>query len=87
MDDPTGRPEDTREFLAMWNAATEAHLVHRLTDVLVGLVARNPQTVLISRDQCAALAPHVLRALHAASQPGATAEEGVRYLADVAERG
>ena len=83
MEEMHGRPEDTREFLAMWNAATEAHLVHRLTDVLMGLVARNPQTVLISRDQCATLAPHLLRALHAASQPGATAEEGVRYLAEV----
>lgn len=86
MDDPHGRPEDTREFLTMWNAATEAHLVHRLTDVLVDLVAANPQTVLISRDQCAALAPHILRALHAASLPNATAEEGVRYLVEAAAR-
>ena len=78
------RPEDTREFLAMWNSATEAHLVHRLTGILVDLMARNPQTVLISRDQCAVIAPHILHALHAAAQPGATAEEGVRYLADVA---
>jgi hypothetical protein len=81
------RPEDTREFLAMWNAATEAHLVQRLTDVLVGLVATNPQTRLITRDQCAVLAPHILRALHAASQPTSTAEEGVRYLADAARGG
>lgn len=87
MNDPNGRPEDTREFLAMWNAATEPHLVHRLTDVLVGLVARNPQTVLISRDQCATLAPYILRALQAAALPNATAEEGVRYLAEAAADG
>lgn len=84
--DQSERPEDTREFLAMWNAATEAHLVHRLTDVLVDLVARNPQTVLISRDQCAVLAPHILHALHESSLPQATAEDGVRYLAEVAAK-
>lgn len=87
MNEFTGRPEDTREFLTMWNAATEAHLAHRLTDILSELVRRNPQTALISRDQCAVLAPHVLRALHAASLPNATAEEGVRYLAEVASEG
>ena len=87
MDDSNGRPEDTREFLTMWNAATEPHLVHRLTEVLVDLVARNPQTVLISRDQCATLAPYILRALQAASLPSATAEEGVRYLAEAARSG
>ena len=85
MDETSGRPEDTQEFLTMWNAATEAYLVHRLTDVLAALVKRNPQTTLINRDQCAVLAPHILRAMQAASLPNATAEQGVKYLATVAE--
>ena len=86
MDGFSERPEDTREFLVMWNAATEAHLAHRLTDVLEQLVARNPHTALISRDQCAVLAPYLLRALHAASLPQGGVEEGVRYLAEAARR-
>jgi hypothetical protein len=85
MNSSTGRPDDTREFLVMWNAATEAHLAHRLTDILKDLVGHNPQTVLITRDQCAVLAPFILRALHAASLPNATVEDGVQFLAAAAQ--
>jgi hypothetical protein len=78
------RPQDTREFLAQWNAATEAHLTDRLTDVLERLAKVEQRTRSESPD-VTVLAPHVLHALQVAATPGATVHDAIDFLAALAE--
>jgi hypothetical protein len=76
-------PENTREFLALWNDAVEEHLVHQLAQSLPGL---DPGKAAPSSAQVPALARHVVRALRLAALSG-DAAAAVRYLADAAQPG
>jgi hypothetical protein len=85
MTEPTDRPQDTREFLAQWNAATEAHLTDRLTEILQRLAAEDGRRGKVSVGLYAALAPHVLHALQVAATPGATVHDAIEFLAALAD--
>jgi hypothetical protein len=80
MDQPYEPPQDTREFLAQWNAATEAHLHAKLTDILRRLGARELPHEEVPLEIYEALAESVLRALQVASEPRATVHDAVDYL-------
>ncbi len=80
MDHPYEPPHDTREFLAQWNAATEAHLQAKLTDILRQLGTRELPHEEVPPEIYEALAESVLRALQVASQPAATVHDAVDYL-------
>jgi hypothetical protein len=86
MTEPNDRPQDTREFLAQWNAATEAHLTERLTEVLAGLVAAETRRGSAGPDTYATLAPHILHALQVAATPGATVHDAIDFLAALGDR-
>lgn len=85
MTQPNDRPQDTREFLAQWNAATEAHLTDRLTEVLEQLAVAETRRGTAASDVYATLAPHILHALQLAATPGATVHDAIDFLATLAE--
>lgn len=74
------RPSDTREFLAQWNAATEAHLTVKLTAILQKIGGPIPELEPSSTEPYDALAPYVLRALQVAAHPGATVHDAIDFL-------
>lgn len=86
MNLPPEPPHDTQEFLAQWNAATEAHLTDKLTEILEQLGASGAGQTSAAPDLVAALAPHVLHALQVAANPGATVHDAIDYLSAIAER-
>lgn len=76
-------PENTREFLALWNDAVEDHLVRQLAHALPDL-ARD-----VSLDDpvhATAFARPLVRALRLSAMSG-DAAVAVRYLADAAPGG
>ena len=79
------RPNDTREFVAMWHAATQEPLTLRLVDVLHRLGQHDPRTSRLTRAEWEVLAPHLLRALQVADHPDTGVHEAIDYLARVAE--
>ena len=81
MTEPNERPQDTKEFLARWNAATEGVLTDRLTEILARLTEREAQTVAGRSTLLETLAPHLLRALQVAATPGSTVHDAIDYLA------
>jgi len=83
---PPDPPHDTQEFLAQWNAATEAHLTDKLTEVLEQIAVSGAGEPPVASDLVAALAPHVLHALQVAANPGATVHDAIDYLSAIAER-
>ena len=82
MQDDLGKPQDTREFVAMWNSATADHLAHQLTAVLRQLGARVPGAPALSDSQAAALAPVLIGAFQVAASPDGGAHAAVRFLAE-----
>ena len=74
------RPTDTREFLAQWNAATEAHLTVKLTAILHKIGGTVQELDADSAEAYERLAPYVLRALQVAAHPGATVHDAVDFL-------
>lgn len=84
MDELEDLPKDTREFLAQWNAATEAHLTDKLAAILQQLGSGAPPFINVAVEPYASLAPHVLRALQIAADPGATVHDAIEYLAESA---
>jgi hypothetical protein len=81
--DPGRTPEDTREFVALWNDTVEDHLVRQLAEFLPAL-ARN-----LSPDDAAhatAMARPLVQALRLSAVSGDVAA-AVRYLADAARGG
>ena len=74
-------PENTREFVALWNDTVEDHLVRQLAECLPAL-ARD-----LSLDDAAhatAMALPLVRALRLSAMSGDPAA-AVRYLADAAQ--
>jgi hypothetical protein len=82
-DDSRDSPENTREFVALWNDTVEDHLVRQLAQSLPAL-ARD-----LSLDDAAhatAMARPLVRALRLSAVSG-DAAAAVRYLADAAQGG
>jgi hypothetical protein len=81
--DPRRTPEDTREFIALWNDTVEDHLVRQLAQSLPAL-ARDLS--LDDSAHAAAFARPLVRALRLSAVSGDPAA-AVRYLADAAGAG
>ena len=84
MDNPRTPPQDTREFMAMWNSATADHLTHKLEGVLCGLAARVPTVGTIDEPRAAVLAPILIRAFQVAASPEGGVHAAVQFLAEYA---
>ena len=82
MDEPRTTPQDTREFMALWNSATADHLTHKLEGVLRGLADRVPAAGTIEEPRAAALAPILLRAFQVAASPEGGVHAAVQFLAE-----
>ena len=82
MPDDLRAPENTREFMAMWNTVTADHLSHKLSGVLQQLSARLPDTPPLDESQAAALSPLLVRALQVAASPDGGVHAAVRFLAE-----
>lgn len=86
MDETDELPKDTREFLAQWNAATEIHLTAKLATLLQQLGGQAPAIITVPMEPYASLAPHMLRALQIAADPGATVHDAIDYLQEIADQ-
>jgi hypothetical protein len=84
MDKERKGPENTREFLAMWNDATAEHLAHRVTGILQQLSRSGPPEALLNEAQAAALSPLVVRALQIAAAPDGGVHAAVQFLGEFA---
>jgi hypothetical protein len=82
MDDTFRPPENTREFVAMWHAVTEEHLVSKLTVILQQL-AKAESGGELSQAQAAELAPHLVRALQVAASPEGGVHAAMQYLGEL----
>lgn len=80
------QPQDTKEFLARWNAATEGVLTERLTEILARLSEKDVPGTASRASIIEALGPHVLHALQVAGAPGSTVHDAIDYLASLADR-
>ena len=82
-DDSRYIPENTREFVALWNDTVEDHLVRQLAQSLPAL-ARDLS--LNDSAHATAMARPLVRALRLSAVSG-DAAAAVRYLADAAQGG
>jgi hypothetical protein len=80
--DGEARPRDTREFVAQWNAATEAHLVHRLQQVLGDMVATGVMPNL-THAEIERFTPMLVRALQVAAAREGGAHQAIQYLSEL----
>ncbi len=80
--DGDARLWNTREFVAQWNAATEAHLVHQLQQVL-GDMAATGVTPNLSQPEIERLAPMLVRALQVAAAKEGGAHAAIQYLSEL----
>ena len=76
------KPRNTREFVAQWNAATEAHLVHRLQQVLGDMAARGVVPNL-TQTEIERLTPMLVRAFQVAAAPEGGANAAIQYLSEL----
>jgi len=84
MDETLKPPENTQEFLAMWNVVTADHLVHKLTTVLQDLGRRLPQPVVLDQPSATALATQLVHAFQVAASPQGGAHAAVQLLTELA---
>jgi hypothetical protein len=82
VDEPRIPPQDTREFMALWNSATADHLSHKLAGVLQDLARRLPELPPIDEPHAGALAPVLLRAFQVAAAPEGGVHAAVQFLAE-----
>ena len=82
MDEQRPSPQDTREFMALWNSATADHLTHKLTGVLQDLARRVPDVGPVSGSQAAAVSPILIRAFQLAASPEGGVHAAVQFLAE-----
>jgi hypothetical protein len=75
-------PQDTREFMALWNSATADHLTHKLTTVLQELGPRVSDFTPLTEEQAAAVAPVLIRAFQVAASPEGGVHAAVQFLAE-----
>jgi hypothetical protein len=83
-DEGPRRPENTKEFVAMWNAVTEEALTHKLTGVLPHLARGLSSPVELGDSQAEALSPVLLRAFHIAASPQGGVGAAVQFLGELA---
>ena len=76
------RPRDTREFVAQWNAATEAHLVNRLHQVLGDMVAKGVVPNL-TKAEIERVAPMLVRAFQVAAMHDGGAHAAIQHLSEL----
>ncbi|HET6577932.1 MAG TPA: hypothetical protein VFG66_06390 [Gemmatimonadales bacterium] len=84
MPDEPRSPENTREFVAMWNSATADHLAHKLSEILRQLARRQPNVSALDETQAAALSPLLIRALQVAASPEGGVHAAVQFLGEYA---
>lgn len=82
MDEPRIPPQDTREFMALWNTATADHLTHKLAGVLHDLPDRVPEFPRMDEAQAGATALILLRAFQVAAGPEGGVHAAVQFLAE-----
>jgi hypothetical protein len=82
MDQPSGRPTDTREFMAMWNAVTAEHLTHKLTGALQELAQRVPNAPAITAAEAEAMAPLLIHAFQVAAAKDGGVHAAVQFLVE-----
>lgn len=86
MPDDLRPPENTREFVAMWNAATAAHLEHKLRGILQQLTRSLPDAAMLDEAQAAALSPVLILAMQVAASPEGGVHAAVQFLGEYAAR-
>jgi hypothetical protein len=84
MHDELKSPENTREFVAMWNNVTADHLAYKLSEVLRQLAHRLPNGPALDEAQAAALSPLLIRALQVAASPDGGVHAAVQFLGEYA---
>ena len=84
MHDEPGSPENTREFVAMWNSVTADHLAHKLSELLPRLV-RRPGVGTMDEAQARALSPVLIQALQVAASPEGGVHAAVQFLGECAD--
>ncbi|HET9725585.1 MAG TPA: hypothetical protein VFP28_01635 [Gemmatimonadales bacterium] len=82
MDQPSGRPADTREFMAMWNAVTAEHLTHKLTAALQQLGERVPHAPTFAPAEAEAMAPLLIHAFQVAAAKDGGVHAAVQFLSE-----
>jgi hypothetical protein len=82
MDQPSGRPADTREFMAMWNAVTAEHLTHKLAGALQELAQRVPNAPELGAPQAEAIAPLLIHAFQVAAAKEGGVHAAVQFLVE-----
>ncbi len=82
MDEENGNPENTREFMAMWNTVTADHLAHKIASVLPRLVRRAPDSSAMDEAHAAAIAPVLVRAFQVAASPEGGVHAAVQFLVE-----
>jgi hypothetical protein len=82
MDQPSGRPADTREFMARWNAVTAEHLTHKLTGALQQLAQRLPNAPALEAAEAEAMAPLLIHAFQVAAAKEGGVHAAVQFLVE-----
>lgn len=78
------RPENTQEFVAMWNAVTEEALTHKLAGLLPPLARGMSSPLELGEAQAEALSPVLLRAFQIAASPQGGVGAAVQFLGELA---
>jgi hypothetical protein len=78
------RPENTQEFVAMWNAVTEEAMTHKLAGMLPQLARGLSSPLDLDDSQAEALSPVLLRALQIAASPQGGVAAAVTFLSELA---
>jgi hypothetical protein len=82
MAEDLGNPQNTREFMAMWNSVTADHLTHKLATVLPQLARRIPDVPPIDDAHAEAISPILIRAFQVAASPEGGVHAAVQFLAE-----
>ena len=82
MDQPSSRPADTREFMAMWNAVTAEHLTHKLAGALHELAQRVPDAPALGAAGAEVMAPLLIHAFQVAAAKDGGVHAAVQFLVE-----
>jgi hypothetical protein len=82
MDEQLRNPENTREFMAMWNTVTADHLTHKLASVLPLLAGRIANAPAFDEPFATAISPILIRAFQVAASPEGGVHAAVQFLAE-----
>jgi hypothetical protein len=82
MDEDLTNPQNTREFMAMWNSVTAEHLTHKLATALPQLTRHVPDTPAMHEAHAAAISPILIRAFQVAASPEGGVHAAVQFLVE-----